>query len=195
MTEFHEIQNNSMRNPTEDRYPTAERVEHFRPKLAGFWIRFWAYSIDLIVLYAVAGILVKPSFRIMSIPITNPPFLFFTPYKITMLIVLFLYFILMTNCFQQTIGKMILGIKVIPKADGKLTWGTLFFREVVGRFISKTLLIPYLLVAFMPKKEALHDLFADTYVVHESAFERRMYGGGHYLNNHRGEQLQEGPLV
>ena len=57
-----------------------------------------------------------------------------------------------------------MGIKVVPKDGGKLTWGTVLFREVIGRFISKLLVIPYLLVVFMPKKEALHDLFADTYV-------------------------------
>ena len=55
-----------------------------------------------------------------------------------------------------------MGIKVVAKDGGKLTWGTVIFREVIGSFISKMLFIPYLLVIFMPKKEALHDLFADT---------------------------------
>ena len=55
-----------------------------------------------------------------------------------------------------------MGIKVIPKDGEKLTWATVIFSEGIGRFISKMLLIPYLLVVFMPKKEALHDLFADT---------------------------------
>ena len=37
------------------------------PKLAGFWTRFWAYTIDIIVLYAVSGIFIKPIFRAFDI--------------------------------------------------------------------------------------------------------------------------------
>ena len=55
----------------------------------------------------------------------------------------------------------------------QLTWSTIIFREVIGRFISKLLVIPYLLVAFTPKKEALHDIFADTYVIHEDAYRKK----------------------
>ena len=58
--------------------------------------------------------------------------------------------------------------------EGNLHGSTVIFREVIGRFISKMLVIPYLLVIFMPKKEALHDLFADTYVVHEHAYEKEI---------------------
>ena len=55
------------------------------------------------------------------------------------------------------------------------------------------LLIPYLLVVFMPKKEALHDLFADTVVVHENAYEKEV------LLNERpksdSQQLPEGTVI
>ena len=39
------------------------QTEHFRPKLAGFWIRFWAYSIDLLVVYAISGHLYQTSIQ------------------------------------------------------------------------------------------------------------------------------------
>lgn len=126
---------------------------HFQPKIAGFWVRFWAYIIDLIVLASIGGMIIKPIFRVLSIPVTNPIFLFFSPYKVTLLIVTLLYFLLMTKFLQQTVGKMILGIKVVAKEKESLTWGRLIFREVIGRFISKILVFPYVLVAFMPKKK------------------------------------------
>lgn len=151
------------------------QLEKFQPKLAGFWIRFWAYTIDLIVLYAISGLIIKPIFRASGLIISNPAFLLFTPYKITVLIVLLVYFALMTKYFQQTVGKIIMGIKVVSRKGEILTWNTIIFREVIGRFISRTLLIPYLLVIFMPKKESLHDLFADTYVVYEYAYEKESY--------------------
>ena len=36
------------------------RTEHFRAKYAGFWTRFWAYTIDLLVLSALAESSLNP---------------------------------------------------------------------------------------------------------------------------------------
>jgi len=165
---------------------------NYQPKLAGFWSRFWAYTIDLIVLYAISGIFIKPIFRVLDLPIENPSFLFFTTYKATILIVLLLYFALMTKYMQQTVGKIIMGLKVVTKDEAKLTWSTIIFREVIGRFISKILVIPYLLVAFTPKKEALHDIFADTYVIHENAFEKSYLPK--FMKN-SSEKLHDGTVI
>ncbi len=73
----------------------------------------------------------------------------------------------MTKYFQQTIGKMVFGLKVIPLNEKPLSWGTIIFREGIGRYISATITILYAIVAFTPKKQGLHDIFADTSVVHE----------------------------
>lgn len=188
-------QSEHQENPVVGRSPKADEMisESFHPKFAGFWTRFWAYTIDLIVLYAISGIFIKPVFRAFDLAVSNPIFLFFTPYKITILIVFLLYFTLMTKYFQQTVGKTALGIKVVSQQGEELTWGALIFREVIGRFISKLLVLPYLLVVFMPKKEALHDIFAETYVVHEDAYEKE--GRLPYLKNARGEQLPDPPIV
>lgn len=193
MSEHNEFQMNPIDGPIEENTQAERQAEYFQPKLAGFWTRFWAYSIDLIVIYAISGLFIKPIFRGIGISVSNPSFLFFTPYKITLLIILLLYFTFMTKYFQQTVGKIIMGIKVVSKTENDLSWSTLVFREVIGRFISKTLVFPYLFVIFMPKKEALHDIFADTYVVHEDSYEKKERK--QYLNNNRSEQLQEGPLV
>lgn len=163
------------------------RTSHFRPKYAGFWIRFWAYTIDLLIISAISGIVVKPIFRAADLQLANPPFLLFSPYKVIFLILFLLYFALMTKFLQQTVGKMIMGIRVEPKEGQQLTWGAVLFREVIGRFISKILVIPYLLVVIMPKKEALHDLFGETVVVHEDAFEIEPRLDG--------QQLPEGTVI
>ncbi|MCM3712084.1 RDD family protein [Sporosarcina luteola] len=190
------IENNQPMNdiPEAVRLPAYEIVqkERFIPKFAGFWTRFWAYIIDLLVVSSISGIFIKPIFRVLDIKISNPSFLLFSPYKVTLLILFLAYFALMTKFTGQTVGKMILGIKVVTKDGGKLTWATVFFREVIGRFISKLLTIPYLFVAFMPKKEALHDLFADTYVIHEQAFEREVI---ETRQERKGEELQAGTIV
>ena len=183
--------NSTAATPIPD-YETIQ-TEHYRAKYAGFWTRLWAYTIDLLVLSAISGIIIKPIFRVAGWEITNPSFFLFSTYKVTILILLLLYFTLMTKYLQQTVGKMIMGIRVAAKDGGKLTWGSIIFREVIGRFISKMLVIPYLLVLFMPKKEALHDLFADTVVEHEHSYEKEMRVD--YRKRIEGQQLQEGTII
>ena len=184
------------RAPLNEFAPEKELIvesNEYSQKLAGFWTRFWAYTIDIIVLYAISGIFIKPIFRAFDLPIENPSFLFFTTYKATILIVLLLYFALMTKYLQQTVGKIIMGIKVVSRDKSELTWHTIIFREMIGRFISKLLVLPYLLVAFTPNKEALHDIFADTYVIHEDAYEKKKHLDN--LAKNRAEQLPDGTVI
>ena len=134
------------------------------PRYAGFWMRFWAYLLDLIVVGSIERLIIKPLFRILEIPLVE--FNMFAPISIASAIIFYLYFVLMTKYFNQTLGKMVFGIKVIDLKNDKLSWGTILFREWIGRFISATVVIGYIIVAFLPKKQGLHDLFTDTSVVH-----------------------------
>ena len=133
-------------------------------RYAGFWMRFWAYLLDLIVVGSIERLLIKPIFRILDIPLAE--FNMFAPISIASAIIFYLYFVLMTKYFNQTIGKMVFGIKVIDLKSEKLSWGTILFREWIGRFISATVVVGYIIVAFLPKKQGLHDLFTDTSVIH-----------------------------
>jgi len=145
-------------------------VEEVKPPFAsyhyaGFWMRFWAYLLDGAIIFSINGILVKPIFRGIGISLSDSGII--SPYGITAGVIFYLYFILMTKFFSQTIGKMVFGLKVIPLKEEKLTWGTVIFREGIGRYISATFNFLYAVVAFTPKKQGLHDIFADTTVIHE----------------------------
>ncbi|GAM13602.1 BH3197 unknown conserved protein [Mesobacillus selenatarsenatis SF-1] len=132
---------------------------------AGFWTRFWAYLLDLIVIGSINRMIINPVFRALDVPLIEDGIL--SPMTIATAVVFYLYFVLMTKYFGQTLGKMVFGLKVV-EMDGKgLTWGTVIFREWIGRFISATIIVLYLVVAFTKKKQGLHDLFADTTVIYE----------------------------
>jgi uncharacterized RDD family membrane protein YckC len=133
--------------------------------LAGFWLRVWAYLIDLIVIGSITRLIVKPVFKVLDISLVDGSM--FAPVSILSAIVFYGYFVLMTKFFSQTIGKMILGIKVIDLKGRRPSWSTIIFRELIGRFISSTIFILYIVVAFTTKKQGIHDLFADTTVVQE----------------------------
>jgi uncharacterized RDD family membrane protein YckC len=133
-------------------------------RYAGFWMRFWAYLLDLIVVGSIERLLVSPLFRWLDVPLGE--FNMFAPISIASAIIFYLYFVLMTRYFNQTLGKMVFGLKVINLKSDKLSWGTILFREWIGRFISATVVVGYIIVAFLPKKQGLHDLFTDTTVIH-----------------------------
>lgn len=135
---------------------------------AGFWMRFWAYTVDLIIVWCVNGILLSP-FKFfddagqMQIGI-------WTLATVIATVVLYLYFLIMTKIFSQTVGKMIFGLKVIRKDETSPSWNDILFREIIGRFIHRVfsiLTLLYIVVAFEPLKQGVHDMLANTRVIHE----------------------------
>lgn len=137
-------------------------------RYAGFWMRFWAYLADLIIVFSINGILLNPlKFINEGKPIVLG---YWSVAGIVSIIVLYLYFLLMTKFYGQTLGKMIFGIKVIRKDLQPLQWSDIVFRELVGRFFYRVLFIAqvlYIVVAFDDKKQGIHDMISDTRVVHQ----------------------------
>lgn len=132
----------------------------------GFWPRFWAFSIDLLIIALSGGII----FHLFW-----PSGLEKTLVKAFILINPFfpgiwgsLYFVIMTKYFGQTMGKMIVGIRVVAKDGGSLSWLTVVMREFVGRIICQLLgtYLVYLGCIFHPQKETLGDIIGGTYVVY-----------------------------
>lgn len=144
-------------------YSSTEQQEEVR--YAGFWMRFWAYLLDLIVIGSVNRLLIFPVFRALDLDLTAISI--FAPISIATAITFYAYFVLMTKFFGQTLGKMAFGLKVVNLKGNQLSWSTILFREWIGRFISTTVWITYAIVAFLPKKQGIHDLFSDTTVIHE----------------------------
>ncbi|GGJ72720.1 putative RDD family membrane protein YckC [Anoxybacillus voinovskiensis] len=136
------------------------------PRYAGFWMRFWAYLLDLFVVGSIDRLVVYPVFRLLDLSVDKATM--FSPIAIATAVVFYGYFVCMTKFFQQTVGKMVFGLKVVTMNDEPFTWFTVLFREVIGKFIAKFILfIGFLFVAFSEKKQGLHDQIADTTVIHE----------------------------
>jgi len=122
-------------------------------RLAGFWVRLFAYLIDWFVLQAAGNIF----------------FTWLVPDTITMVVLWFVlilsYFILMTYVFGQTLGKMVMGIRV-EMSDGKeRSFGAVVLRETIGRAASLIFFgFGYWMIVFDKKKRAMHDRIAETVV-------------------------------
>lgn len=85
---------------------------------------------------------------------------------------LLIYWILMESSrYQGSIGKMCMGVRVINKRGGRVT-----VPNAIGRNLAKILsFIPllggFLVAAFTRKKQALHDILADCFVVRANSWE------------------------
>ena len=138
-------------------------------RYAGFWMRLWAFLLDLLIIWSIGAILIFPAFRLLGIS-TSQSFMF-SPATIATTIVLYGYFILMTKYFRQTLGKMVFGLRVVDLKANDLSWKTILFREGIGRYIALVYApltyIVFLVAAFTSKKQGVHDFIADTTVVHE----------------------------
>ncbi|WP_052129998.1 RDD family protein [Ureibacillus sinduriensis] len=146
-------------------------VEHIEEKTAGFWMRFWAFVVDILIVSALVGIVINPLFHLFDWSLSEKNW--YSPMSIVSGVFYYAYFTILTKYWQQTVGKMIFGLKVKGKNGEKLDWLTVLFRELVGRFISNKIPIIYLMVAFMPNNKGLNDIIADTMVVQEKVFVKR----------------------
>jgi uncharacterized RDD family membrane protein YckC len=129
--------------------PTPRRAGS--PAYGGFWVRVVAAIIDSVVLSIGTGIIAMVSMgAAVGVGFVIP----------------WLYEALMTaGETQATIGKMAMGLVVTDDKHQRMT-----FARATGRHFAKylslmTLCIGFVMAAFTDRKQALHDLVANTLVV------------------------------
>jgi uncharacterized RDD family membrane protein YckC len=136
--------------PVSTGYGTA--VAGLRP--AGFWIRVVAYLIDAVIL-AVINTVINLILRDSA-----------TTSNLINFLIDLLYFTYFWSQRGQTLGMMVLNLRVIRTDGSQLTVG-----RAIGRYFALILsfliiFIGVIMVAFDPRKQGLHDKIADTLVVH-----------------------------
>lgn len=133
---------------------------------ASFGLRAFAFIVDMLVIGALNKILINIvgdnlDYEIYGLKMA----------EIFRWIVTILYFVIISLVTKgQTLGKMIVGIRVVSLTSDKLDLGQILVREIAGRIIQNTIMILYLLPIFTPKNQSLIDFFVDTAVVKDDAF-------------------------
>jgi uncharacterized RDD family membrane protein YckC/predicted RNA-binding Zn-ribbon protein involved in translation (DUF1610 family) len=122
---------------------------------AGFWRRALAILIDTILINVVTGNFVWTS----DMEIGDSHGLF-------SLAVAWLYFALLESSTKQaTLGKMVIGIVVTDERFHRISFARASGR-FFGKFVSLLIIgIGFIMAAFTQRKQALHDMLADTLVV------------------------------
>lgn len=77
-----------------------------------------------------------------------------------------IYDVFMNGRFGATVGKLIVGARIVRADGSRLGYGFAFIRFLCMMISDFTCGIGYLLVAFRSDKRALHDLIANTRVIY-----------------------------
>ena len=135
---------------------------------AGFWKRFAAAFIDLLITAAIGGFAV-PIVGLLYAASTGTVVGAEFAGLIAGALVKWIYSSTFESSAKQaTLGKMALGIKVTNIDGTRIGFGTATLRHF-GKIVSfSTLFIGYIMVAFTEKKQGLHDKIAGCLVVNKS---------------------------
>jgi len=140
-----------------------KKPEEYSLEYAGFWLRTGAYLLDLLLLF----LLIYSLFNIFS-PFLVDLFRSFISVFIFSLILLIIktaYFVTFWVWRGQTLGYMLLGLKVIRTDSSTVDWWHALIRFGGGILCVLTCFAGFIMIAFDSKKQGLHDKIADTYVV------------------------------
>jgi uncharacterized RDD family membrane protein YckC len=132
-----------------------------RAAYAGFWRRFAAYAIDY-VLVLIGSAVLGAAATLAGLDDDGARL------SLTALAGYFLYCTLLESSpWQATVGKRVLGLKVMNRRGERIG-----FARAAARFVTKllsvlTLCLGYLLIVVTKRRQALHDLIAGTLVAHD----------------------------
>lgn len=150
-------------------------VNESTAKYAGFWIRAVAIYLDGLILAIPSQLLVFILMRMMNIENGSGVAVLFSIVLSGILSIL--YFTLLTYTRGATFGKSLCGLTVMTDTFQKPSFGIVFLRETVGRFLSiVTLYIGYCLAGWTKKKQTLHDKVAHTVVVYKNPNQKTSIG-------------------
>lgn len=138
---------------------------------AGFARRFAAIMLDRLILYVATAFVV---FIAALVPSDGDPGAPARHMLIAYGVIVALWLLYApfqeSSIHQATVGKRALGIKVTNAQGERLSFAHAFGRRVAALLSNITFYVGYVMAAFTARKQALHDLVADTLVVDRWAY-------------------------
>lgn len=90
----------------------------------------------------------------------------FSFYRLLHFVIALLYFALMESSkYQGTLGKIVMGIKVVGYRNERIEFSKALLRNLSKVLSGFILAIGYIMIIFDDRKQGLHDKIADTFVV------------------------------
>lgn len=154
------------------------------PIFAGFWLRFVAYIIDWVIIYALQSFIFVPFFGLLGISFASKARDFenmsdaeamgvigtmaavsTAAIFLSSVIAIFYWTLMESSKYQATVGKLALGLKVTDMDGNSLDFVKALVRNFCKIFSGVIMGIGYIMAGFTEKKQGLHDIIANTLVV------------------------------
>lgn len=140
---------------------SAEAAVRVRVGYAGFWRRLLGFVIDMLLLGTVQGAI---AFGVLSMQPGDYAAL--VNISIVSSLVAWGYFALMESSpLRATVGKLAIGIWVGDAHGDPISFTRASFRFWFKSLSAASIALGYVIAAFTPRKQALHDLLAGTLVL------------------------------
>jgi uncharacterized RDD family membrane protein YckC len=149
-----------------------QTVTLVRLPYAGFWLRAVAFAVDTILLSVVLGSLASayPD-KFMVLPMPNDTSILALPHLTglgfgVMFVVMWAYYAFFESSqWQATPGKRVLRLYVTDTEGRRITFWRASLRYFCRKISEITFLVGYFIAGFTEKKQALHDILANTLVM------------------------------
>lgn len=134
-----------------------------KPCFGGFWKRYGAFLIDSLLIGAASKILLNLTVhRLVSPDLAAGSWW----YELIKLALFLAYFVGTSLALDgQTVGKFLLGLKVVNITTGQMDRRILLLRELAGRTILYFAPFLALILMFTPQRQHLIDIACDTAVL------------------------------
>ncbi len=119
---------------------------------AGFWIRFIAMIVDVLIMF-IPAIAINAAI----------------PYVGSFLCSVMYYPIFEASPLKATPGKIIMGLSVVNATGGQITFKQSFIRYFMKTVSAVIMGIGYFMNLFTAKRQTLHDMVAEVYVIKAAA--------------------------
>ena len=148
--------------PVPHAYAARTWQEEVAPRYAGFWIRVAASIIDSVVLFIPMKLIENVSAAAPAGDASSPV----TSWLIAIVAWWAYRSALHSSPWQATVGKLAVGVQVTDAQGQRISFGRATRRYLAEFLSALTLCLGCVMAGFTERKQALHDLLADTLVVY-----------------------------
>lgn len=134
-----------------------------KPCFGGFWKRYAAFLIDSLLIGAASKIFLNLTIHRLVSPDQAAGNWWYELIKLALFLAYFVGTSLLLD--GQTVGKLLLGLKVVNITTGQADQKTLLLRELAGRTILYFAPLLALILMFTPQRQHLIDIACDTAVL------------------------------
>lgn len=139
-------------------------------KPAGFWIRFFASTVDCLILTAASWLIIFAYYglaKLLHLPVPRAESIDLQFIDaIIYMVISFFYYTHLHYRYGATLGKMPFQIKVLDdQTDEYLTYKKSMLRTLGYAVSTIPLMAGYVMAAFQPEKKALHEIISRSHSV------------------------------